>query len=69
MCIGRPDRWDRNGYLWLHVTSGGRMAYDPVKGILWLYEMLCQGMEQLPGACINIGHIPVKLVVVIILRY
>lgn len=35
----------------------------PVKGILWLYEMLCQGMEQLPGACINIGHIPVKLVV------
>lgn len=36
----------------------------PVKGILWLYEMVCQGMEQLPGACINIGHIPVKLVVV-----
>lgn len=35
----------------------------PVKGILWLYEKLCQGMEQLPGACINIGHIPVKLVV------
>lgn len=35
----------------------------PVKGILWLYEMLCQGMEQLPGAYINIGHIPVKLVV------
>ena len=33
----------------------------PVKGILWLYEMLCQGMEQLPGAYINIGHIPVKL--------
>lgn len=36
----------------------------PVKGILWLYEMLCQGMERLPGAYINIGHIPVKLVVV-----
>lgn len=35
----------------------------PVKGILWLYEMLCQGMERLPGAYINIGHIPVKLVV------
>ena len=36
----------------------------PVKGILWLYEMLCQEMERLPGAYINIGHIPVKLVVV-----